>query len=120
MKSVYIAGSRKFYDEIELLLKKLKDNGIKVSTAGKWNSNNIDTLKSEKKALLTAFNRIDSSDIVYIYAKDGYIGKTVALEIGYSYAKKKEIISLSKIEEFSAQALIDKVMDENGLVKYCK
>ena len=31
MKSVFIAGSRKFYEEIEKLVQELKDNEIKVA-----------------------------------------------------------------------------------------
>jgi Asp-tRNA(Asn)/Glu-tRNA(Gln) amidotransferase B subunit len=120
MKSIFIAGSRKFYEEIEKLVQQLKDNKIKVATAGKWDNSQKDTLESEKTALLNAFQKIDEFDICYIYSKDGYIGKTVAMEIAYAYAKKKELISSHKIEEFSAQALISKIMSSEELIKHCK
>jgi len=38
MKSVFVAGSRKFYEEIEALVRQLKANKIKAATAGKWDS----------------------------------------------------------------------------------
>ena len=120
MKSVFIAGSRKFFEEIEKLVQQLKENRIKVATAGKWENSQKDTLESEKIALLNAFQKIDEFDICYIYSKEGYIGKTVAMEIAYAYAKKKELISSHKIEEFSAQALISKIMDSEELIKHCK
>jgi len=120
VKSIFIAGSRKFYEEINKLVQQLKDNKIKVATAGKWDNKQKDTLESEKMALLNAFKKIGEYDICYIYSKNGYIGKTVAMEIAYAYAKKKELISSHRIEEFSAQALISKIMDSEGLVKYCK
>ena len=120
MKSVYIAGSRKFYAEIEVLVQKLKDSKIEAATAGKWDSKQKDTLKSEKMSLLNAFQKIDEFDICYIYSKEGYVGKTVAMEIAYAYSKKKELISSHKIEELSAQALISKVMDTDELIKHCK
>jgi undecaprenyl pyrophosphate synthase len=120
MKSVFIAGSRKFYDEIERLVQQLTDNKIRVVTAGKYDSKQRDTPESEKQALFNAFQKICKTDICYIYSKDGYIGKTVAMEIAYAHANKKELISSHKIEDFSAQALIFKIMACEELIKYCK
>ncbi len=106
---IFIAGSRKFHSEIQRLCKELNKKGVKASTAGEWNSKIKDTFKSEKKALLNAFKKINTSNLVYIYAKDGYVGKTVAMEIAYAYAKNKKIISSEKISELSAKALITKI-----------
>jgi predicted RNase H-like nuclease (RuvC/YqgF family) len=119
MKFVFIAGSRKYYDEIEELVGKLKEAGIEVSTAGKIVKEE-DTLESERAALLRAFGRIQECDLVYVYSKQGYVGKTVAMEIAYAYAKGKEIISLEEVEELSARGLVDKIVDIEGLVEYCK
>ncbi|MBI4163923.1 MAG: hypothetical protein HY512_03605 [Candidatus Aenigmarchaeota archaeon] len=60
------------------------------------------------------------SNIIYVYCEDGYIGKTVAMEIAYAYCKKKEIISSHKIEELSARALVSQVMKLADFIKYCK
>ena len=106
---VFIAGSRKFHSEIQQLCKEINKKGIKASTAGEWNSKIKDTFQSEKKALLKAFKEIESSNIVYIYSKEGYVGKTVAMEIAYAYAKNKKIICSEEIKELSAKALITKV-----------
>ncbi len=120
MKSVFVAGSRKFYEEIERLIEKLKENKIRVEKAGKSENTEEDTLESEKIALLNAFKKIDDFDILYVYSDNGYIGKTVAMEIAYAYARNKEIISSQELEEFSAQALISKIMNSDELIKYCK
>ncbi|MEK6847451.1 MAG: hypothetical protein AABY16_04765 [Nanoarchaeota archaeon] len=114
---IFIAGSRKFHNEIQNMCKELNKKGIKASTAGEWNPKEKDTFQSEKKALLKAFNKIDNSNIVYIYAKDGYVGKTVAMEIAYAYAKNKRIISSEEIKEFSAKALISKAQSHDKLIK---
>ncbi|MFQ5647785.1 MAG: hypothetical protein ACE5FW_00965 [Candidatus Aenigmatarchaeota archaeon] len=119
MKSVFIAGSRKFYQDVEKLNKLCEEKGIEVSTAGKP-SDQEDTFESEKSALFRAFKEMDKSDIIYIMAKGGYVGRTVALEIAYAFAKNKEIISSDTIEEFSARALISKVMGPEELVEYAK
>jgi hypothetical protein len=120
MKSIYIAGSRKFYDEIEQLVHQIRNVKIKVSTAGKWKNTQKDTLENQKAALLSAFSEIDFSDICYVYAKDGYIGKTVAMEIAYAYAHKKKIISSDVLIELSAQALVFDIVKPSELISYCR
>lgn len=119
MKSVFMAGSRKFYKEIENLVKELKKCKVKVDIAGNWDNSKEDSLNSEKKALLSAFRKIDKFDIMYIYSDKGYIGKTVAMEIAYAYSKNKEIISSHKIEELSAQALVSLTLKPKKLISYC-
>jgi len=120
MKSVFIAGSRKFYDEIQMVVKTLTENKIIITTAGNWDKTKEDTTESEKKALLKAFEEIDNIDIVYILANEGHIGKTVAMEIAYGFAKNKEVISSSNITDLSAQALISKIIEPENLLSYCQ
>lgn len=119
-RKVFIVGSRKFYDDIERLVEELEDNKIKVATAGKWDKLKDDTLETEKTALLKAFEIIDKSEVVYIIAFEGYVGKSGVMEMAYAYARNKKLISSEKIEELSAQALISKVMNSKELIKYCK
>jgi hypothetical protein len=119
MKSVFIVGSRKFFDDIEKLVKLCKENGIEVNTAGKI-LNQEDTFESEKSALLRAFQIIDKSDIVYVMAKGGYVGITVALEIAYSFAKNKEIVASETIKDFSAKALVSKVVKPEFFIEHIK
>jgi len=114
---IFIAGSRKFHNEIQKLQRVLKKKGIYASTAGECDSKVKDTSASEKKALLKAFKEINTSKIIYIYAKEGYIGKTVSMEIAYAYAKNKKIISSEKISELSAKALIKKVQNTEDFIK---
>ena len=120
MKSVFIAGSRKFFPEIEQLVQLLKQSNIQVATSGKWDSTQEDTFESEKDALLRAFKEINNSDIIYILANKGYVGKTVAMEIAYAYAKNKTIISSQEIEEFSARSLINNILNKEQLIQFCK
>jgi hypothetical protein len=50
MRSVFIAGSRKFSADVERLARLCRENGIKCFTAGKI-SGRKDTFMSEKSAL---------------------------------------------------------------------
>jgi hypothetical protein len=67
-----------------------------------------------------AFKRIESSDIFYVIAKEGYVEKAVSLEIAYAFSKRKEVISSEVIEDFSLRALGSRVMSPEKLIKYVK
>lgn len=120
MKKIFIAGSRKFYKEIDKLQDELLRIGIKVETADKSRDSEEDNLDNQTFVLLNAFKKIQEADVLYVYSKEGYIGKTVAMEIAYAHAMKKEIIAREEIKELSAQALITKNLNEEDLLNYCK
>jgi hypothetical protein len=117
MKSVFIAGSRKFYAKIEKLVEDLEKAGIRAQVAGKPRGPEKDTLASERKALLSAFRKIDASDFLYVYAKGGYVGKAVAMEIAYAHARKKIVLSSEKIGELSAQTLVTRAVCPGRLAR---
>ena len=112
---IFVAGSRKFFKEIGIFVSLCEKNGIETKTAGKL-LNKTDTLENQKAALLKAFKIIDKSDLVYVFAKNGYIGKTVAMEIAYAFATNKKIVSSEPIEELSARALITEVVSPGTLI----
>jgi hypothetical protein len=119
MKSVFVACSRKFFNGGEEVIRLCRDNGIRAANAGKLPDHD-DTFESEKSALIEAFRRIDSSEILYVVARNGYIGKTVAIEIAYAFAKGKEIVSSEELEELSARSLISGVMKPGELIEHIK
>ncbi|MFH0714866.1 MAG: hypothetical protein V1847_03750 [Candidatus Diapherotrites archaeon] len=119
MKAVFVAGSRKFFQEVEDLVKELRAQGIRAETAGKSLAAE-ENLESERKELEQAFARIDSSDVLYVFSRAGYIGKRVSLEIAYAFAKKKEILCSEEISELSARALVSKIVSPSELPSYLK
>lgn len=120
MKKVFVAGSRKFFVENEEVIKRCKDIKIKAKNAGKTIPANRQTFESESEALRRAFNIIEDSDIVYVVTKNGYVGLTTAVEIGYAYLKKKEIISSEEIENFSIKSLVNEIMNLEEFITYLK
>lgn len=114
MKSVFIAGSRKFYNEINQLAAILQDHNIKVLKAGK----SLDD-KFEKKATKRALERIAKSDILYVFANEGYSGTTVRGEIAFAHAASKEIISSCALNDYIAKSWVHKTMPVSDLIKYC-
>lgn len=115
MKQIFIASSRKFYSEVEQLIQRLKATGTIGLTPMKKKMDTDD--ESEKLALLKAFSLIDSVDEIYVYAKNGYIGKTVAMEMTYAYANHKKVIASEKIEEPSANAVATAIIDIESYIK---
>ena len=121
MKSVFVVGSRKFYQQIKDAVRKLKRNNIPAAAVvGKWNGEKGETLEGESAAIQSAFREIDECDVVYVFSKDGYIGNSVSVEIAYAYARRKELIAMHDIKDKCVQTLVPRVMGCLELIKYCK
>ena len=108
---VFVAGSRKFLEDIEKFVESCRSAGIETTTAEKTLSGNLS--EAEKEALSRAFDRIDSSDAVYVFAKGGYVGATVIAEMAYAFAKGKPIISSEEVTEPAARALVSSITGTN-------
>ncbi len=113
MKSVFVAGSRKFSEDVMDVCNLLKNNDIDVNKGR-------DSTETESDKISQMFGRIDKSDIVFLVANSGYIGRTVLMEIAYAYAKGKEIISSCKPGDVQIQEMVSKILTKEGLVEYCK
>jgi hypothetical protein len=117
---VYVAGSRRFAMEFETAMKAFSESGIPAVNGGKSLDSSKDTSERVRADNERLFQRIDDSDIVFVIAKDGYVGYTVAVELGYAYSKKKLIISSEEIKELSVRSLVGKVMSLEDFVEYLK
>lgn len=103
MRSVVLCGSRRFRKEIQKFAKKLKESGVIVyepylhSGKDEW-QNLSDTYKNFVYLGLTHdhFYKIKKADVVFVYNKEGYIGNSTTLEIGYAVACDKPIYALEK------------------------
>jgi len=115
---VFVAGSRKFTKEFEEAMKKFEDSGIPALHGNKNIDSERDTLGTVKSDNERMFKRIDDSDVVFVIAKDGYVGYSVAMELGYAYAKGKDIISSEEIKELSVRNLVSKMMNLEDFIKY--
>lgn len=81
MKSVVICGSRRFKPEIRKFEEELKKRGVLVFSPILNTNRQIDTLPSDLKRYaflgltLHHLEYIKKADIVFIYNKEGYMGK---------------------------------------------
>lgn len=107
MKSVVICGSGRFFDGIRDFAKKLKKLGVYVyepnlytPSGGKWK----EIAEFDKKFVALGlthdhFYKIRMADVVFVFNKNGYIGNSTRLEIGYAAALNKPIFTLSNLDE---------------------
>lgn len=106
MKSVVICGSRRFKPEIRAFAKQLSELGVIVfepylhSRQAEWENLSDDYKKFIALGLThDHFYKIQMADVVFVFNKDGYIGNSTTLEIGYAVALKKPIYAFSEKEE---------------------
>ncbi len=106
MKSVVICGSSRFKPEMKEFAKKLTELGAVVyepylySNPDEWGK-----LTDEQREFVALglthdhFYKIRMADIVLVFNKDGYVGNSTTLEIGYAIAANKPIYALSDKDE---------------------
>jgi hypothetical protein len=119
MKSVAICGSSRFAPEMREFAKKLINLGVIVyephlyrAGGGVW-----DEIKDFDKKFVALglthdhFYKIRMADVVYVFNKDGYIGVSVNIEVGYSAALNKPIYVYDENdEELCRKVLFSKVI----------
>lgn len=117
MKSVVLCGSRRFKPEIIEFGKKLKELGVTVFEPhllcgqDEWNN-----LSQEYKDFIILglthdhFHKIRMANIVFVFNKDGYVGNSTTLEIGYAVALGKPVFALSPDEELSRNVLFREII----------
>ncbi|MBI4895937.1 MAG: nucleoside 2-deoxyribosyltransferase [Candidatus Aenigmarchaeota archaeon] len=115
MKTIFLAGSRTCSQELEQMFSLCKSAEIHA-TKGRDSLNTA----NEQEAHRTMMQRIDSADIVYVVASNGYVGKTVAFEIGYAAAKGKEIIASEPLAETGLNSVIAQILSSEQCIAYAK
>ena len=128
MRSVVLCGSRRFKPEMRKFGASLKKLGVVVyepylhSGQDEWRSLSDDYKKFVALGLThDHFYKIKMADVVYIFNKDGYMGNSSTLELGYSVALGKPIYALHSDEEMCRNVLFrDIVKTPRELLKYLK
>ncbi len=124
MKSIVICGSRRFKPEILEFSKRLKKFGVVVyepylhSGQDEWAK-----LMSEDYQKFVAqglthdhFYKIQMADVVFVFNKDGYVGNSTTLEIGYAVALGKPIYALTKDNELCRHVLFREIISSPSVL----
>lgn len=117
MKSVVLCGSRRFKPEIREFGERLKELGVVVFEPylhlgqDEWGELSDDYKKFVALGLThDHFYKIKMADVVFVYNKDGYVGVSTTLEIGYAVAANKPLYALSIDEELCRHVLIREII----------
>jgi hypothetical protein len=110
MRRVYVCGSFKFVDKIEELEAKLRKENVDFVV-----SKNMDSL-----GILGCLKKIDQADVVYVVNPEGYVGKSVSVDIGYAYARNKPIYVMHSIEDPPVMNLVSSVLSFEELIHLLK
>ena len=109
--TVFVATSKRFYEEALQFVKHLKDSGVTVHHPYfHLDSSAVDAdpeLKSQ--VTLQHFPEIDESEIIYALLPGGYIGYSVTIELAYAFAKGKTIVVSEPPSEFAVRPMISEV-----------
>jgi hypothetical protein len=109
--TIFVATSKRFYDEAIQIVSRLKECGVRVHHPYfHLDPNAVDgdpELKS--RVTLQHFCEIDESDIVYALLPRGYIGCSVTIELAYAYAKGKRIVASEVPSEYAVRSLVSEI-----------
>jgi ABC-type uncharacterized transport system substrate-binding protein len=110
MKRVYVCGSFRFVDKIEELEARLKKENIE------W----IVSKSMDARGILGCLEKIGQADVVYVVNPDGYVGKSVSVDIGYAYARNKPIYVMHPIEDPPVMSLVRGILSFEELISLLK
>lgn len=110
MKTVYVCGSFKFMSQMKELEKKLKKENIEFMMLKKKSSVGI----------LGCLEKIDETDVVYVVNPDGYVGRSVCIDIGYAHAKGKPIYVMYPIDDPQVTGIVKRALSFEELIDLLK
>lgn len=119
MKSLVLSCSKRFKDEANTFVKPLEDKGIIVFKPPlyEWDEELLN-LKPEHQIVVASglthnhFQRIREAEVMFVYNKNGYIGNSVTLEMGFAAALGRPIYALAHDpNELCRESLISQICD---------
>jgi len=109
--TVFVATSKRFYEEASQFVKRLKACGVAVHHPYFHLDPRAVDADPEFKSQVTLqhFPEIDESEIFYALLPGGYIGCSVTIELAYAYAKGKKIVTSEQPSEFAVRPMVSEV-----------
>ena len=105
-KTVYVAGSFKNLEQMKAVCDTLVSAGIQTTISDPLQSNGIDG----------CLNRIREADITYILNFGGYVGKSVAMDIGFALGLGKPVYALESVKDPDITHLLTRVVAPDEVV----
>ena len=116
--TVFIATSKRFYDEAERIVERIKACDVMVHHPYfHLDPTAVDADPDYKsRVTLQHFPEIDDCGVFYALLPDDYIGCSVTIELAYAYAKGKEIVVSEAPTEFAVRALVTKISSPDHFI----
>ena len=70
--------------------------------------------------ILGCLEKIDETDVVYVVNPDGYVGRSVCIDIGYAYAKGKPIYVMYPIDDPQVTSIVKRALSFEELIDFLK
>ena len=102
---LYVCGSFRFRHEIEELEQKLKEKNIQCQSS-----------KMDSGGILGCLKKVDDADVVYVVDPEGYVGKSVSVDIGYAYGKGKTIYVMRPVDDPPIMDFVNGVLSSEALI----
>jgi len=110
MKRVYVCGSFKFMRRIQDLEARLREEGIEFSASDRLDARGIGG----------CLEKIDEADIVYVVNPNGYIGKSVSIDIGYTCGRDKPLYLMCATSDPPIMDFVEGVLSFEELISLIK
>jgi hypothetical protein len=119
MKSICICGSFRFYEEMVDLRNALHARGIRCAwpLPGPRREPQAMTADEARDAIMPHLERMDRAEGIFVFNKDGYLGNSVVMEIGYAYARHKPLYVLAPIHDPLLLPLVSAVVSNEELLQ---
>ncbi len=76
--------------------------------------------KKNNLGILGCLDKIDRTDIIYVVNPQGYVGKSVAVDLGYAYAKNKPIYVMEPVDDPPIMNLTKGTISPRKLIELLK
>jgi hypothetical protein len=76
--------------------------------------------KMGSHGILECLGKIDDAVVVYVVNPEGYIGKSVSVDIGYAYARNKPIYVMHSVDDPPVMGLVNAVLSPKSLIEVLK
>ena len=119
MQSVCICGSFRFYEEMVQLRNTLQARGLLCEwpMPGPRRAPHTMTTDEARDAITRHLERMDRAEVIFAFNKDGYLGNSVVMEIGYAYARRKPIYVLAPLHDPFLMPLVRAVVSIEELLQ---
>ncbi len=105
VKTICLSSSMRFKAEIEHAIKEFNNLGITALFPNLEVTESPRDVQSQRRLFAEHFAAIEAAQLLYVLNKNGYIGNSVKIEIGYALGKGKAVIFSEDASEFELNAL---------------